>query len=154
MGQALGAQEARRARFDAAVRVTTQLSAGIALALFVLLLLFAGPILAEIVPRGSASGAVLAEARGYLPWVIAAPLVLAASFQLDGVFIGATRGRALRNGMIVSAGVFALGAFALPPTLGNHGLWLAFALFFAARAGTLLAVWSGFDRLAPRPSIA
>ena len=157
VGQALGARAHRRARFDAAVAVTTRLSAGIALALFAGLLVLGLPALRLVVPPGEAAGAVFAAARGFLPWVIAAPLVLAASFQLDGVFIGATRGRALRNGMIASAGVFALGVWALPPVLGNHGLWLAFALFFAARAGTLLVVWSGFDRLAPRegrPSIA
>jgi MATE family multidrug resistance protein len=143
VGQALGAREARRERFRAAVEATTKLAALIAGGLFLLLLLFGEAGLRAIVPPGEEAGTVFAEARGYLWWVIVAPLVLAPSFQLDGVFIGATKGRALRNGMIASAGVFAAGVRLLPPLMGNHGLWLAFALFMLARAATLLPAWPG-----------
>lgn len=73
----------------------------------------------------------------YLPWVIALPLIAVWGFQLDGVFIGATRSRDLRNSMIVSlAGFLALSAL-LGRTMGNDGLWLAFTGFMALRGVTL-----------------
>ena len=147
VGQALGAKDARRARFDRAVMETSKLSALLAVSLFAVMLVFGVPILRAVVPPGEEAGAVFAAGRAYLPWVIAAPLVLAASFQLDGIYIGATRGRALRDGMIVSGVVFVAGVFALPPLLANHGLWLAFALFMVVRAVTLLLAWRGFAPL-------
>ena len=147
VGQALGAKDARRARFAAAVRETSKLSAMLAVALFLGMLAFGVPLLRAVVPPTEEAGAVFAVGREYLGWVIAAPLVLAASFQLDGIFIGATRGRALRNGMIAAGIVFVAGVLALPPWLGNHGLWLAFALFMVARAGALLLAWGGFAPL-------
>jgi MATE family multidrug resistance protein len=80
------------------------------------------------------------SAAAFLPWAIASPLVSVWSFQLDGIFIGATRTAEMRNGMIVSlAGFLGLTAL-LVPIWGNHGLWLAFLLFMALRALTL-AVW-------------
>ena len=155
VGQAVGARRDVRARFAAAVHVTTRLSAILAVALFAALLVLGEASLRAVVPPGEDAALVFAEGQRYLWWVIASPLVLAASFQLDGIFIGATRGGALRNGMIVSAGVFVLGVLVLPGPLGNHGLWLAFALFMVARAVTLLLAWGGFERMlgpaTPRP---
>ena len=53
------------------------------------------------------------------------------------MFIGATRTADLRNMMLVSFVVY-LGVLVIAlPWLGNHGLWLAQAVFFVARAVTL-----------------
>jgi len=62
------------------------------------------------------------------------------SFQLDGVFIGATRTVEMRNGMIIALACYLAAATLLVPRLGNHGLWLAFMLLMVARA-VPLALW-------------
>jgi MATE family multidrug resistance protein len=76
---------------------------------------------------------VRAAANRYLPWMIASPLVSAWSFLYDGVFVGATRARDMRNIMLISTFVVFLPAWYLLQGLGNHGLWLAFLLFLACR---------------------
>ncbi len=80
---------------------------------------------------------VRAEARSYLPWMVAAPLLGAAPWMLDGIFIGATRTRDMRNMMVLSALCYALALWALMPLFGNHGLWAALILSFVARGATL-----------------
>jgi MATE family multidrug resistance protein len=77
--------------------------------------------------------AVRETALRYLPWMIASPLVSVWSFLYDGVYVGATRAREMRNIMVFSAfAVFIPAWFVLQP-LGNDGLWLAFLLFLASR---------------------
>ncbi len=73
----------------------------------------------------------------YLPWMIALPLISVWCFLLDGVFIGATRGKEMRNSMLVCTFVFFLPAWYLFQFMGNHGLWLAFTLFIAVRGVSL-----------------
>lgn len=80
---------------------------------------------------------IRAAALQYLPWAAASPLASVAGFQLDGVFIGATRTRELMLAMTVSSAVFLLAAWALAGPLGNHGLWLAMTVFMIARGVTL-----------------
>lgn len=88
--------------------------------------------------------AVRETAGAYLPWLVAIPLVAVWSFQLDGIFIGLTRTREMRNSMVVSLGVF-LACLAVTRDLyGNHGLWAAFVLFMAFRA---LALGRYYPRL-------
>ena len=79
-------------------------------------------------------------ARVYLPWLIISPLIAVWSFQLDGIYIGATQSAAMRNTMIISMVVFYVSLQVFVPTMGNHGLWLAFMIFFATR-GITLGVW-------------
>ncbi|WP_313024657.1 MATE family efflux transporter [Pseudomonas lopnurensis] len=75
----------------------------------------------------------------YLPYLAALPLVAVWSYLLDGLFIGATRAREMRDSMLLAV------AMALPlgwllQGLGNHGLWLAFLSFMLLRGiclGTL-----------------
>ncbi len=75
----------------------------------------------------------------FLPWMILSPLVSVWSFWLDGVFIGATRGREMRNTMLISTFAAFLPAWWLLQGWGNHGLWAAFMVFFVAR-GLLLGL--------------
>jgi MATE family multidrug resistance protein len=76
---------------------------------------------------------VAATAVTFLPWVVLLPVVGVSSYIYDGVFIGATWTRALLITMAAAFAVFALLLLVTGP-LGNHGLWLAFTLFFVARA--------------------
>lgn len=69
----------------------------------------------------------------YLPWVIISPLIAVWSFLYDGVYVGATRAREMRDIMIVSTFIVFLPAWYLLQGFGNHGLWAAFTLFFASR---------------------
>jgi len=130
-GRAIGARW--RPAFEAAVRLS--LVWGVVLgALATLVLAAAGP---AIVDLASTAPAVRAEARLYLPWMAAAPVAAAAAFVLDGVYIGATWTRTMRNMMLVSlAGYFLVYAL-LEPRLGNHGLWIALLAFLALRGITL-----------------
>ena len=73
----------------------------------------------------------------YLPWMIVSPLISVWCFLLDGVFIGATRSREMRDMMLVSTFLVFVPAWYVLQSLGNHGLWLAFMLFFAARGASL-----------------
>ncbi|MCZ6827648.1 MAG: MATE family efflux transporter [Gammaproteobacteria bacterium] len=69
----------------------------------------------------------------YLPWIIVSPLLSVWSFLYDGVFVGGTRAREMRNTMLFSVFLIYLPAFYLLQPLGNNGLWLAFMLFMSAR---------------------
>jgi putative MATE family efflux protein len=72
-----------------------------------------------------------------LGWAALVPVVAAPAFQLDGVFIGATWSRDMRNMMLLSLAVFIAGWAVLLPAFGNAGLWLAFLIFLATRGITL-----------------
>lgn len=76
---------------------------------------------------------VIEAANRYLPWLIVAPLIGVWSYLFDGIFIGATRSREMRNTMLFSTFICYLPAWYLLATLGNHGLWLALLIFLAAR---------------------
>jgi multidrug resistance protein, MATE family len=133
-GEAVGARDKRH--LSQALWSNLAWSLGLA-ALLSAALWAAGPWL---LPLFSANAEVVAAAQRAYPWVIVAPLVSVWCFLLDGVFIGATRGRELRDGMLISAcaGLAALEfAFWFD---GNVGLWAALTLFFAVRA-LPLAFW-------------
>jgi len=76
----------------------------------------------------------------YLIWQAILPVVGVWCYLLDGMFIGATRGAEMRNSMAVAAAGFGLTLLTLP-SLGNHGLWLALAVFLALRGLSLAFIW-------------
>ena len=73
----------------------------------------------------------------YLPWMVLAPLVGAAAWMLDGIFIGATRTADMRNMMFISFCVYLIALALLLPKYGNHGLWASLIIFSIARGVTL-----------------
>ena len=74
------------------------------------------------------------NAEPYLPWVVLVPVISFAAFIWDGIYIGATAGSSMRNSMLIATIVVFFPAYLLlSGPLGNHGLWLAFILFLAAR---------------------
>lgn len=78
------------------------------------------------------------QAAGFsLFWAALVPLIAAPAFQLDGVFIGATWSRDMRNMMLLSLLIFVFCWAILMPVAGNTGLWLAFLTFLGARGVTL-----------------
>jgi multidrug resistance protein, MATE family len=76
----------------------------------------------------------------YLGWQIVLPLVAVWCYLLDGMFIGATRGRDMRNSMLVAALGYGLTLLTLP-VLGNHALWLALTVFLGLRGLSLGWIW-------------
>ncbi|WP_312169046.1 MATE family efflux transporter [Stutzerimonas kunmingensis] len=72
----------------------------------------------------------------YLPYLAALPLIAVWSYLLDGLFIGATRAREMRNSMLLAVGL-TLPLGWLLQGLGNHGLWLAFLSFMLMRGACL-----------------
>ncbi len=89
--------------------------------------------------------AVRATASDYLPWMIAMPLLAVWSYLLDGVFIGATESRAMRNSVWLGLAVY-LPVWWLTRGFGNHGLWFAFLVFTLVRSATLGACYVHYRR--------
>jgi MATE family multidrug resistance protein len=93
---------------------------------------------------------VQAVAQAYLPLCALYVLLSFAAFQLDGIFLGTTRTRPLRNGALLAVGLFALFALPLTQAFGNDGLWWAFIGFVVVRALVLGMAWRRtFATLAP-----
>ncbi len=126
-GRAVG--EKSRAALERTVSLTLRWSLGVAAA-FSLLYALAGPLFIRVLTD-------LPEVRettsAFLPWLVLSPLVSVWSYLYDGVFVGATRAREMRDIMLLSTFLVFLPAWYLLTPLGNHGLWLAFMLFMASR---------------------
>ncbi|MEO0939157.1 MAG: MATE family efflux transporter [Pseudomonadota bacterium] len=103
----------------------------------------AGPWLIDLMAKDAA---VQEVARDYLPYMVAAPLIGCAAWMLDGIFIGAARGRDMRNMMAVSFVIYWGSVFALLPVLGNDGLWIALLVSFVARGATLALRYPALER--------
>ena len=73
----------------------------------------------------------------FILWIAILPVIAAVSYQLDGIFLGATQTADMRNGMFISLLVLVLASFYLISNFGNHGLWGAFVLFMITRCTTL-----------------
>jgi MATE family multidrug resistance protein len=72
--------------------------------------------------------------RTYLSWMVVLPIAGFASYIWDGVFVGITAGKAMRNSMLASLLVFLLAYALVPFHWGNHGLWFSMMVFLLARA--------------------
>lgn len=130
-GEALGAREPGRLR--SAIARTTEWSAASAV-VFVFLFATTGSWAIQALVADPEARRV---ALRFLPYTALAPLLGFASWQLDGILLGALRGRALRNAALLSACLYIAVDLALRPW-GNHGLWVAFLGFYLLRAGFLV----------------
>jgi MATE family multidrug resistance protein len=89
-------------------------------------------------------------ARVYLPYMVAAPIVGVAAWMLDGIFIGATRTKDMRNMMIISTIIYFASVIPLMAAFGNHGLWVGMLLSFVVRGATLGWKYPGLEAEADR----
>lgn len=133
-GRAIGARAAQP--FRQAVRLTLFWGFGLAGGA-TLVLLLAGANLVAVV---TTSQEVRAVADVYLPWAAFTALSGVLAFQMDGVFIGATWSRDMRNMMLLSFLVFAAALITLAPAFGNAGLWAALHVFLLVRGFSLLTI--------------
>lgn len=76
---------------------------------------------------------ILNVAGEYIGWVIAIPIAAALPFLMDGIMVGATLTRILRNSMLVSTVAYFALYYSLHPFIGNNALWLAFTAYMALR---------------------
>jgi MATE family multidrug resistance protein len=127
VGKAVGAKD------DAALRYTVRLTLKWSLIFavgFVVAYLMAGPFIVRLLTD---LPDVRETAMVYLPWLIVSPLISVWCFLYDGVYVGMTRARDMRNIMLFSTLAVFLPTWFLAQPLGNHGLWLALMAFLASR---------------------
>ena len=86
----------------------------------------------------------------FAPWIVFMPLVAIWAFQMDGIYIGTTQMRSLRNNMFVALIVYLTIALWAVSRFGNHGMWMALTGFMMVRGATLL--W-GYPRIERQISI-
>jgi MATE family multidrug resistance protein len=125
-GQALGARQ--ESAFRKVVRIVLWLSLGTGLAVGAALLTGGGAFIDFV----STSPDVREAARQYLPFAALTPLVGAAAFAFDGIYIGATWTRAMRDLMLLSFALY-LAVFYAASGWSNAGLWSAFICFLGVR---------------------
>ena len=86
---------------------------------------------------------VAEQARPYYIYMVLIPVITFAAFLWDGIFIGATAAKEIRNTMIIASLLVFLPAwYILMPLYGNHGLWIAFLLFMIARGVSMTVMAS------------
>lgn len=130
-GQAIGAQRVNR--FRDAVRLSTTWAIIFSIGAS-MLFWFGGYVIIDLL---TVNQDVRAVARIYLFWAALVPIVGVMAYQLDGIFIGATRTADMRNMMLISLALYLLLWAALTPLFDNHGLWAAIVIFIGLRALTL-----------------
>jgi len=142
VGQAMGARSVARVRRAA---LMTSFWGLVSVIITASAFAFFGPWIIDLM---TTAPDVRIEARAYLPYMIAAPLVGCAAWMLDGIFIGATRSADMRNMMALSAVIYVIALLILMPMIGNHGLWVALLISFVARGVTLGARYLSLERAA------
>ena len=142
VGRAIGS--AKRIGLTNAAYMTTLWAAGVAALLSLAFALFG----ATLIDMMTVDAGVRAAARAYLPWAAGVPLMGVWAFQLDGIFIGATRSADMRRAMLASLAIFMAAWWLLRPW-GNHGLWAALYVHYLARAATLSWYYPALVRSVP-----
>lgn len=130
-GSAYGAR--KRVTFKRSVKVTSLWAFGFSVLISAIYLLLGEFILSLFTNIDE----VLSTAKAYLPWMIIAPIISIWSFQLDGIFIGVSYTKEMRNAMLVSMLIYLALLQWLVPQWGNHGLFLGLSLLMLLRAITL-----------------
>ena len=79
------------------------------------------------------AGVLLDYAGRYIGWIIAIPLAAAMPFVMDGIMVGATQSRIMRDSMILSTIAYFALFYAFKPIISNNALWLAFSSYMFLR---------------------
>lgn len=138
-GSAYGA--GKRRLFRRAVILTSIWAAIIALVAGLIYLLLGEAIIGLF----TSIDAVSNTAMEFLPWMVVAPIISIWSFQLDGIFIGTSHTREMRNAMIISLLAYLALLQWTIPAWGNHGLFLGLMFFMLIRALSLLFYFPGIE---------
>lgn len=84
---------------------------------------------------------IIESTRNFMFWTVLIPLTGFAAFLWDGIFIGATASKQMRNAMIFSSLLFFASYVIITPLWGNNGLWFSFILYLLGR-GVLQTIWA------------
>lgn len=142
VGQAIGARDPAAMR--RAIRLTGEFALGSGLVFALIFAALGRAIIAAITPDPQ----IRAAADAMLMFAAAVPVIGMPAWLLDGVFIGATEGRALRNAAVIATSLYILGDIALRPW-GAAGMWAALTAGYVFRAGALAAYFPALiDRVA------
>ncbi len=76
---------------------------------------------------------IIALAGQYIGWIIVIPIASAMPFIMDGIMVGATETRVMRNSMFWATAAYFVLFYAFRPWIGNNALWLAFTLYMFLR---------------------
>ncbi|MCF2859616.1 MATE family efflux transporter DinF [Pseudoalteromonas sp. SMS1] len=139
VGQAKGEQDVTKLK--AWVRVSVFWGGIFALLYCVIFAAFGRLIITSLTSIES----VIITATHYLPWLVILPIIAMSCFLFDGVFVGLTRAREMRNSMLFSALCGFFLPFLIMKDLGNHALWLAMTCFMALRGVTLIYRYRKLD---------
>ena len=131
VGQALGRRDP--ALLHRAVAATGAAALALAAGLALVFTLSGGAVIDAL----TNVAAVRETARAHMAWATLLPLAGVLAYHLDGVFIGAAEGGAMRNAMLAAAVLFGGTGWVLSHWLSNHGIWLALWLWMLMRAGFL-----------------
>lgn len=148
VGQAVGMGRPQGVRRATRLALGRGLAGALALGVAYLL---AGPLLIDVMAAG---GDVRAAARQFLPWLVAAPVIGVAAWTFDGVYVGATLSREMRNLMVAATGIYGLALLVLVPAFGNHGLWAALMVLNLVRSVLMWWRYPRAEARAVRPALA
>jgi len=148
VGEAYGARD--KTRIMRAMRITTELALAFGALISVSYLIGGHFIIEGVIADEEAKQAALA----FLPFCAIVPLLGVPAWQLDGFFLGATRGAAIRTAGVLMAVAYVATDMILRPQFGNTGVWSAFLLMYVFRAVGLAVFLPDFFRSIssdPRP---
>ncbi|NNE57507.1 MAG: MATE family efflux transporter [Hellea sp.] len=131
VGAAFGARS--RPEFDRAVRLTTEFAYLFGL-ICSLAIYFLGPWAIDLLTTETD---IRDMAKKYLPFCAMVPLLGAGAYQMDGIFIGITKTKEMRNAGLAALAIYLAIHFTLPESLGPTRIWYAFWAYYLARAATL-----------------
>lgn len=144
VGKAIGSKDRRQ--LDAVVRAGTLCAVVVAILMTLFYAAFGGLLIDALTGIES----VRETADAHIAWAVILPVMSIWAFQLDGIFIGATRTAEMRNAMIVSLAAFVAAGLPLIHVFGNDGIWAAYTAFMGVRAISLYVYYPRVRALADR----
>jgi MATE family multidrug resistance protein len=113
----------------ASIKLNFKWSLGMAIGIALIYLAAAEPLLGVFTNQHE----IIEAARPYLWWMASFPIIAFGAYIWDGIYIGMTASRAMRNSMAVSLVIFLIAHYSLSPFFQNHGLWGALFIFLIVR---------------------
>ena len=90
-------------------------------------------LLGMFISEGADSSHIIEIAGRYIIWIIITPIAAATPFIMDGIMVGATETRVMRNSMFGATVIYFITYLSLNSLIGNNALWLAFMLYMLLR---------------------
>lgn len=90
-------------------------------------------LLGLFVEDGANAEQIIEYAGRYIGWIIIIPLAASLPFMMDGIMVGATQSRIMRNSMVLATAAYFQLFYSLEPVIGNNALWLAFTSYMFLR---------------------